>query len=72
MDEIGHEDNDSCASNNVAVDNDEVNDLGNDLNDEDAIHLNDELGDVEGFVIDRVQHEEDNQQYHFEEVFMVD
>ena len=50
----------------VSINNDEVNDLVNDLNNEDAIHLNDGFGDIKDFVIDRVQHEEDNQQHHFD------
>ena len=49
----------------MAVDDDEVHNLVNDLYDKDAIHLNDKLGDIEGFVNDGVQHEEDNLEHHF-------
>ena len=38
----------------VAVDNDEFDDLVNDLNNDNTIHLNDKLGDIEDFVIGRV------------------
>ena len=79
-DEVGHEDNDSCSSDNdwketkkeswdrfeelvadLGIDNDEVDDLDN----EDAIHLNDGFGDIKDIVNDGVQHGEDNQQHHF-------
>ena len=50
----------------MVVNIDEVDDLVDDLNSRDAIHLNDKLGDVKGFVIDRVQHKEDNQQHHLD------
>ena len=46
----------------MAVDDNEVNDLVDDFNNKDTIHLN----EVKGFVIDRVQHEEDNQQHYFD------
>ena len=46
---------------NVGIDDDEVNDMDN----EDAIHLNDGFGNLEDIVNDRVQHEHDNQQHHF-------
>ena len=50
----------------MAIDDDEVDDLVGDLNDEDAIHLNDGFDDIEDFVNDGVQHDEDNQQHHFD------
>ena len=49
----------------VDVDDDEANDLVDDLNDKDTIHLNDGFSDIKDIVNDRVQHEEDNQQHHF-------
>ena len=73
-DKVGHKDNDSCASDNdwkdrknpeldlknlgtdVSINNDEVNDL----DDGDAIHLNDGFGDIKDIVNDGVQHKEDN------------
>ena len=81
-DEVGHKDDNSSDKDwkdrenpeddlknlvsDVAADKDEVDNLVDDHNNKDTIHLNDELGDVKGFVIDRVQHEEDNQQHHFD------
>ena len=47
---------------NVGINNDEVDDLDN----EDALHLNDRFGDIEDTANDRVQHEEDDQQHHFD------
>ena len=44
------EDNWKNLVSNMAVDDNDVNDLVNDLNNEDTIHLN----EVKGFVIDRV------------------
>ena len=60
------QDNLKILASYMDVDNDEVDDLVDDLNNEYAIHLNDKLGDVEGFAIDKVQHEEDNRQHHFD------
>ena len=67
VDEVGYEDDDSCVSDedlkeidlknlvtDMAIDNDEVNDLVDDLNNKDAIHLNDRFGDIEYFVNDRI------------------
>ena len=77
-DEVGQDDN-SCPSDNnwknrknpevdlknliagVGIDNDEVDDL----DDKEALHLNDAFGDIEDTTNDGVQHDQDNQQHNF-------
>ena len=74
VDEVGQDDVNSCASDNdwkdrknpqvdlknfvadVGIDDDEVNDL----DDEDALHLNDRLAGNKDTANDGVQHEQDN------------
>ena len=49
----------------VGIDNDEVDDLVDDPNKEDATHLNDGFGTIEDIVNGGVQHEKENKQHHF-------
>ena len=78
-DKVGHKDDNSCVSDdnwkdrknpeidlknlvaNVGISSDEVDDLDN----KEAIHLNDGFCDIQDIVNNGVQHEEDNQQHHF-------
>ena len=78
-DAVGQDNDDSCASDanwkdrtnpevdlenlvsDVAINNDEVDDLDN----KDALHLNDGFGGIKDTTNDGVQHEQDNQQHHF-------
>ena len=78
-DKDGHEDNNSCTSNkdqkdrknpetdlkNLVADVGIEDDKVNELDDEDALHLNDGFGVIEDIANDGVQHEQDSQQHHF-------